>query len=284
MSGDDLERAVDRLEETYDFFSYDECLNPARADWTLLGNFYDQTVLVAGCGFSPLSLSLAQVAKHVTLVDVASEPVAFISEIARIRGITNLTATHADLVHLPSASGEFDRIVMADVLAHASHIFDTGSPHEQQTRVLGELRERLTSNGELWIATENRLAPKHFVGQVTGQDPPFTPLMPAWAAQRAARLTTHGRVSRHLVTESGLRRMLVKAGFRDLHVFYVVTDYRFPRFISSTARHSVIRTYLGNVRQGAQLKANIGMGILATADRVGLAGTFSPYFIVSASR
>jgi len=92
-----------------------------------------ERVLDLGCGAGHAALAMAGRVTHVTAIDVTPDMVATATRLASERGIANITAQVADVVHLPFADAAFDRVT-SRVAAH--HFTDPDTAMAEAFRVL----------------------------------------------------------------------------------------------------------------------------------------------------
>lgn len=106
------------------------------------------SVLDVGCGYGPIGLTAAKLAKdgHVTMIDINSRAVELAKENARLNGINNVTILESDLFE--SVQGkEFD-IVITNPPIRAGK--------ETVHRIFELAYEHLRDRGELWIVIQKK--------------------------------------------------------------------------------------------------------------------------------
>jgi SAM-dependent methyltransferase len=92
-----------------------------------------EQVLDLGCGAGHTALAVAPHAAAVTAVDVTPEMLAVATDLARQRGVANVTFRSADVAALPFAAASFD-LVTSRVSAH--HYADPAAALREAARVL----------------------------------------------------------------------------------------------------------------------------------------------------
>ncbi len=288
MSADEFFNSTVRLEETYRDFEYRYCLDPSRADWTLLGDFQGKVVADLGCGYGTVSIPVASRARSVISVDACQERLRFLSMVARFKGITNVFPIHGDLLNLPLRRDKVDATILFGVLEYAGTWGNNVErPETLQTRFLSQLRDYLCVGGELWIGIENRLNPRYFTGATDHGDIPFTPLMPRKIADiftYALRRTTYRTCT---YSRSGYQRLLKRAGYSDIDFYYSFPHYQRPRFIVSSDKGRLLSSYItqtGIASQASRLAYRVGLQGFELMDRFRLCGLLSPAYIISAKR
>jgi SAM-dependent methyltransferase len=101
-------------------------------------------VLDAGCGAGYGSAALAEVAEHVTGVDIAADAI----EYARANyQVANLTFEEASVTQLPFGDGAFDLVTAFEVIEHL----------EDWRGLLAEASRVLATGGQLIVSTPNKL-------------------------------------------------------------------------------------------------------------------------------
>lgn len=105
-------------------------------------------VLDVGCGYGPIGLSAARLAKdgHVTMIDINSRAVELAKENAKLNGINNVTILESDLFE--GVQGiEFD-IVITNPPIRAGK--------ETVHKIFEQAYEHLKDRGELWIVIQKK--------------------------------------------------------------------------------------------------------------------------------
>ncbi|MFC7678161.1 class I SAM-dependent methyltransferase [Paenibacillus sp. GCM10028914] len=108
----------------------------------------DSHVLDVGCGYGPIGLSAAKLAKngHVTMIDINSRAVELAKENARLNGISNVTIMESDLFEGVKGK-EFD-IVISNPPIRAGK--------ETVHKIFEQAYEHLKERGELWIVIQKK--------------------------------------------------------------------------------------------------------------------------------
>ena len=152
-----------------------------------------------GIGDGMLTLMLAEVATHVTAVDISPEMLAQLQTRARAKGIDNLELVESDIEDLPLPDASHDVVVASQALHHAA------SP----LRCLQEARRILVPGGRLLVI--DLLAHTE-----------------EWVRDKLQHV--------HLgFTENGLRDLVTEAGFDRVNVFRAARDPQPPHFMTLVA-------------------------------------------------
>lgn len=288
MSVDELFNNTGRLEKTYRDFEYAYCLDPSRADWTVLGDFQDKVVADLGCGYGTVSIPLASRAKSIISVDACQERLRFLSMVARFRGIRNICPIHGDVLDLPLKGSKVDAIILFGLLEYvATWGNNQECPETLQTRFLSQLRDYLSVGGELWIGIENRLNPLYFTGRTHHGDVAFTPLMPRKIADILTYALKRTTYRTYTYSKQGYRRILERAGYSDINFYYPFPDYKSPKFILASDRGRLFSRYVAQTGVAAETRRLIykaGFKGFRLVDWFRLYGVFSPSYIIEAKR
>mgnify|MGYP001108780037 CR=1 FL=1 len=285
MSAEQFFDSISQLESKYEDFNYSYCLDSARADWTVLGDFSQKIVVDLGCGYGAISIPLAKRAKVVISIDATLERIKFLSIIARYKGVKNIVPMHADVFKLPFKRESVNSFIMVGLLEWIGTFRQDKSPGELQQEFLKYLRNLLSENGELWIGIENRLNPLYLIGKTHHGDIPFTPLMPRFMANFIHRLFKKGGYRTWTYTKYGYQELLETSGFTDIEFFYPFLGYQLPKFISSSTKPCILASYLGNtIIPQSSLKYTFGSKVLILLGHLRLAGRFAPAFFIKAKK
>lgn len=277
---------VNELERKYKDFNYDYCLNPSRADWTIMGDFSNKIVAELGCGYGSVSIPLAERnARKLIPVDATLERIKFLSLIARMKKLANIIPLHSNVLELPLTHQFFDMVVMVGLLEYAIGFNDYIhlTARNRQFDFMRRISNLLCEGGEVWIGIENRLSPIHFWGASYHGELPFTPLLPRAIANILHRLVKNRPLEVHLWTKRGYEKLLKKAGFDYIEFYYAFPNYKMPKFISSTDKNGIITKYIDRTT-GFSKKYRVSMKIVKMLDKFNIAGIFSPTFFIRATK
>lgn len=282
MSAKEFSNETARLEKAYRDFEYDYCLNPARADWTVLGDFKDKVIVDVGCGYGTVSLPLTSRAKTVIGLDRALERVKFFSLVAGLRQITNVIPIHGHVFDLPFREGAIDVFICIGLLEYAGTWRENEKPIEVLKEFLRHLYRYLSEKGEIWIGIENRLNPAYLIGRTRHGDVPFTPLMPRILANGVSYLVKGESYKTCTYSQHGYRKLLQMAGFESVEFYSAFPGYQRPKFIVPSDQKKVFTYLLKNpgVRGRHPIAAKIGIHVYRMLDRKGLLGVFAPAFLI----
>lgn len=286
MSQGQLLTNVHRLEGSYRDFEYNYCLSPARADWTILGDFFNKIVVDLGCGYGSTSIQLQRRAKIVISVDATLERIKFLSIIAkRMKKVENIIPIHGDVTKLPLMPQSIDRIIMVGLLEYAGEFSYSSnlSPKQKQIKFLKSLRSLLSDNGEVWVGIENQLSYAHFFGGTYHDEIPYTPLLPKSFANVAHKLIRKQPYRIYLWTKYGYSRLFKEAGFKNIEFYYAFPDYKTPNFIASSDKNEIISKYFDTISSNST-KSQIGVTLVKFLDKMKLAGLFFPAFFIKAEK
>lgn len=282
MSAEEFFNDIEHLEKAYRDFEYDYCLNPARADWTVLGDFKDKIIVDLGCGYGTVSHPLVARAKIVIGVDNALERAKFFSLVAGFRQIVNIIPIHGNVFDLPLKEGVIDVFVCMGLLEYAGTWKQGVRPIEVQRGFFEHLHRHLSERGEIWIGIENRVNPAYLIGKTHHGDLPFTPLMPRIVANAVSRLFKGEPYKTWTHSQRAYRKLLQTAGFETVEFYYPFPDYHIPRFILPSGQRKVFSYLFKNpgmgIRRSIIDKASIHLFRLL--DLMGVLGIFAPAFLI----
>jgi ubiquinone/menaquinone biosynthesis C-methylase UbiE/DNA-binding transcriptional ArsR family regulator len=152
-----------------------------------------------GVGDGLLTMLLAEVAEHVTAVDISQEMLGQLRTRAEKRGLDNLETLEADLHDLPLPAASQDLVLFSQALHDAA----------QPSRALAEARRILAPSGQLLVL--DLLAHNE-----------------EWVRDKLQHV--------HLgFTENGLKELIQDAGFERVRVFRAARDPEPPNFMTLVA-------------------------------------------------
>lgn len=220
-------------------------LSHSRLDWIFHKIDYNHNgrYLDVGSGLGTLPFLASKIFKEVYSVENIYERVQFQTELIKHRGIKNIFIFRSTAMQLPFKSNFFDFICVNGVLEWIGLSNVKKNPKRIQIQFLNELKRILKPNGTLYIGIENRLAPKFFSGAIDHSGFPYTSLMPRVLAnlfvkikdKPAQHFTTEEekkaklkKYSTYTYTYQGYKKLLKRAGFTNIDIFYVTADYNEP--------------------------------------------------------
>jgi len=219
-----------------DLYLFTDC--PSRAD----GTFYlsltsESRVLDLGPGWGSYTFALSPRVESVVAADSSLESLEFISLRAKQDGIENIAPVHIeplDQGKLPFEERSFDVVVMNGVLEWVGSYLKGGDPLKIQQKCLKEVGRVLKETGELWIGIENRFGLKYLQGE------PDDHLRYYSSKKSVSYTTVVPRIIANMMTQKalgipyrtythslwGLKRLLKKAGFKEIEFYYPLEGYR----------------------------------------------------------
>lgn len=284
MSAEEFFNNIERFEKEYRDFDYDYCLNPARADWTILGDFHDKIVVDLGCAYGAVSQSLTARAKIMIGVDNTLERLEFFSLVAGFRQIKNIVPIYGDVFDLPFKEGVIDIFVCIGLLEYAATFKQGVRPIDIQREFLEHLCRHLSERGEIWIGIENRLNPMYLVGKTHHGDLPFTPLMPRIVANAVHRIFKGEPYKIWTHSQRAYRKLLQTVGFETVEFYYPFPNYQRPRFIVPPKQRKVFRYMSKNPGFGSNssIRHKMAIRVYKMLEWMGLLGVFAPAFLIRA--
>ena len=211
---------------------YDTVLGGHRAAWRpLLPIDRDVSVLDFGCGLGGITLALAPYCNEVVAVDLTRERLASLRAAARHWGLDNIQLIHGgDSLVLPFADCQFDIVLLNGVLEWLPESFP-GDPQVIQSRFLKEVRRVLKPEGLVYIGIENRLAYSYLREREDHTNLYWSSLIPRFMANVYSQWKRGKPYRTYTYTYGGYRRLLKGSGFRAIHGYSPLPDYRYPQRI-----------------------------------------------------
>ena len=167
----------------------------------------------AGCGWGSLSIGIADLAARVHAIDTRLERLQFVRGWASALRLDNIHVALADQPHLPFADGYFDTVIASTVADEAGAVARIHPTTQVHPRALLGFARLLKPGGELLLLVENRF----------GLVRPFRP-------------DTHSR--------RGLRRRLLRSGYRQVRFLASIRDCRLPRAVTDLDSLSAWETFV----------------------------------------
>lgn len=202
-------------------------LDPACADWLVLGDFARRTVLVLG-GPSSVALRIAERARRTVFLDPSLQRTKLVATRCARRG-EDVVAVHAGFGTTPVRADAVDSVVGLGVLDRLS-LVDERSQSAAQSRVLAWIRRALRSSGDLYLGVRNRYDPTRVLG-----DEPAGQSLTVQALRAAFRRAVRGLTDHPDAGLRSLRRyqqLLDAAGFERVDTYYASPGYVAPECVS----------------------------------------------------
>lgn len=212
------------LREYHPDFDYSEWLDPARADWTLVGDPLDGDVLDLGGGYGATARTLATHGANVTLVGRSLDALRFASFAARLLDVDGVRPVHANVLDPPLRPESFDAVVL-------NRVWKVAGATDARVRLLDRVRSLLRPGGTLYLKVPNRRDPRRAVGTVAGH---LT--SGANRVAESALPTEPPANDRDAYTRSECAAMLRRAGFESVEVRYAFPDAEVPQFVFADER------------------------------------------------
>ncbi len=229
-----LESVADRQDR---LANYEYATDPNRACGLFLCPLTpDSVVLDCGAGWGTLTLVAAQASRAVAAMDPCLQNLQVVRLRAREAGLPNITPVLGDILAPPFPDSHFDLVVMNGVLEWVGRSQAFASPQAAQEAALLQVQRILKPGGHLYLAIENRLGFKYFLGKRDEHTDGlrFTTVLPRWAADLVSRLAGLGLYRTYTYSAGGYRRLLRRSGFQTARFYLALPDYRHPRFLIPT--------------------------------------------------
>jgi SAM-dependent methyltransferase len=213
-------------------------LNLDRANWQWLLDLPSESrVLDVGAGMGTNSHALALHYREVVALEPVLERVRFMQRRFGQERLSNIKIVRSSIWTLPFAPASFDLAVMNGVLEWVPES-QPGDPGELQERALRRICRLLRPGGYVYVGIENRMGLTYFVGY---PDPhcgvPFTTILPRPLANWYARRHGQSGYRNYLYSGRGYRKLLRRAGFREVEIYLALPSYNHPRFLIPLKRN-----------------------------------------------
>jgi len=200
-----------------------------------------------GCMWGALSVGMAKREALVLAIDQTLDSLRFTSRRAEFENIDNIICVQDDIrrVKLSNLADysivngvlewipEFGTIELKKYYGKKS-VKDYGNidPENSQMEFLKLVKRNLKVGGKLLLAIENRFDYSHFLGK---PDPHpnllFTALLPRFLANAVSRFFLGRSYVNYIYSFPKLMELLAKSGFKNIDLYMVFPDYRYPSLI-----------------------------------------------------
>ncbi|WBV22801.1 class I SAM-dependent methyltransferase [Pantoea piersonii] len=183
-------------------------------------DFAGKRILEIGSGCGAITRFLGESGAHVTAIEGSLRR----ATIARKRcaGMDNIDVICASSEKIPDL-GEFDYVMLIGVLEYANSFLGKGG----QKKLLESCRTRLTRQGALFIAIENKLGLKYLAG--AKEDHLGVPMLGINNAYSENGVCTLGREE--------LKDLIRESGYHHIEEYLPFPDYKLPTLIFTPSGH-----------------------------------------------
>lgn len=257
--------------------------DPSRSSWVYLTNMKKRKrVLDIGCGWGALLLPLAQHFEEAVGIEFTLERTEYTAESAKERKLNNVTLINGgDGKRLPFEDGSFDLVVLNGVLEWTPESIPVGNPRDVQVNFLKEIKRILAPDGEVYIAIENRLCWKYFMGNRedhTGLR--FGALLPRAVSNIYSKLVRKKPYRTYTYTRPAYKKLLRDSGFENSSIYPVMPDYRLPSIYIYGSTAGSLPLMENIFFSGKSFRQKMMRWLLSTMANTGLIHTFSHSFSI----
>ena len=208
----------------------------------------DQTGVDYGCMWGNMLIHAAKKAKNMVGIDQTLDSLKFVSKRLQEENIENVSLINDNLRNQIDLKNEFDFSIINGVLewiptrekvslktyftnqkSHKSNLVD---PRQDQKNFLHMVHDNMKIGGKLYLAIENRYDYQHFLWK---KDPHsglmFTAYLPRFLANIYSKLKSGRSYVNYIYSKNQLIKLLAEVDFKEIEVFAVFPDYRFPKKI-----------------------------------------------------
>lgn len=269
-------KSRDQFPEPYSFAT-----DLSRANWQfLLSKKKKNKALDIGAGLGTISEVLSHYYDEVISIEPVKERLFFLKKRFEQDGIKNIRLIQANALELPFPENSFDLIVMNGVLEWVA-LYGKGNPKKIQEKVLKDILKILKPNGYLYIGIENRFCYRNFLGRY---DPHaaliFTTLMPRLLANLVSRIFRGKDYRTYIYSYKGYKKLLKKAGFKNVEIYNVLPDYNVPTYIIPLKNKYAYEYLIKQSMYSTGLIKKLGLFVGKIFAKIGLIKYFLPAYIV----
>lgn len=145
---------------------------------------------------------------------------------------------------LPFKNNVFDLIIVDGVLEWIPNCEPERNPKETQIKFLRRCLEKLKVGGQIIIGIENRFHFKYLLGDTPHGDYSFTTVLPRPLANLISRIKCNKPYLNYIYSAIGYKRILKKAGFKNIKIFVIMPSYHNPMIILPIENNHMINTVI----------------------------------------
>jgi len=178
-------------------------------------------VLELGAGCGSITRYLGECELNVDAVEGSRRRAEIACE--RCRDLDNVVVVQGNFNQLAFPENSYDYIFLIGVLEYAGRFLDGASDEEAFTRILERAQEALRPDGVIFVAIENRMGLKYWLG--ADEDHYGRPFIGLYDYPRLQGIRTYDRNS--------LRRLFSSCQLNYCRFLYPFPDYKLPRLLLS---------------------------------------------------
>jgi SAM-dependent methyltransferase len=269
-----LEEVLDRLPVSTANAAYHRIFDESRAAWKILVNLNPAGYMLdIGCGYGAITRSLAPHFKQCIAMDLSLGRLKIAQAITFSLNIHNVEYIHGgDTPFLPFDDGLFDLVVLNAVLEWIPVTYSEEEPWSAQLKFLREIFRILRPGGCVYIATENRLAWKYWLGLPEDHiGLPFITLLPRSLANCYAKLIKSMPYRNHTYTIVGYKKLLKQSGYHSWDFYSLIPTHRHFSLVFDLSRTLSSEEFkLLNPGESPSLRRKLERFVLRCVARAGL--------------
>lgn len=195
-----------------------------------------ERALDIGFGYGSITLSLSDVFEKVVGLEDSIERLHILKARIASSGRDNIELVHGDALRMPFRKDTFDAATIIGVLEWVGLTDKVHLVEEVQLSFLKGVYDVMREGGEVVIGIENRTGFQYLFGWKDHTNIWGTNLMPRALANLYTKLRLGEPYRAYTYSHIGYRKLMKKAGFKDVEIFCALRSYRFPKYIISLDR------------------------------------------------
>lgn len=156
----------------------------------------------------------------------------------------NINLVRANINNLPFKDKSFNLILLNGILKSLTNLLPEKNPKKVQINFLKQCHLKLNVGGQIIIGIENRIHFNYFIGRSPYKDISCTTVLPRFLANVISKITTGKTYTTYIYSYWGYKKILKKAGFKNIRIYIVIPNYHNPMLILSMTNNSIIYNVL----------------------------------------
>ena len=183
-----------------------------------VGNLANKRGLDLGCGLGGISIAFARECDYLVSGDIIIDRIGPAKKRFEELSVGNISSMCIDSLSLCFKDNSFDFVIMNGLIEWVGTKPGKETPTELQKLALTEVRRILKNDGFVYIATENRWYPSHFI-----KDPhvhmPLVAVVPRWLANAIASIYNKNPYRVYLYSYWKLKKLILESGYNHTKFF-----------------------------------------------------------------